>query len=176
MKIFLIGFMYCGKTTVGKKISKLLGYPLIDTDKYIEEKLGKSVEDIFKDKGEEFFRQQETLCLYDIKKEEDIVVSTGGGLPCYNDNISLIKSMGKSLYLEMTPSQILSRAEKSHKSRPLMQSMNKEEKLLYIEKTLKEREQYYNQADIRINAFSLTNFELEITIEELLRTNRNVSY
>lgn len=167
MRIFLIGFMYCGKTTIGKKLSKLLGYEFIDTDSYIENKLNKSVTEIFAQEGECFFREQESLCLQELSQRENVVISTGGGLPCFNNNMDKIKEIGKSIYLKLTSTQILSRAEKSKRPRPLLANKNSEEKLQYITSTLQEREKFYLQADVCISALSLTNFELEMTIEEL---------
>lgn len=167
MRIFLIGFMYCGKTTIGKKLSKLLGYEFIDTDSYIENKLNKSATEIFAQEGETFFREQESLCLQELSQRENVVISTGGGLPCFNSNMDKIKEIGKSIYLKLTPTQILSRAEKSKRPRPLLANKNSEEKLQYITSTLQEREKFYLQADVCISALSLTNFELEMTIEEL---------
>ncbi|MCF0210347.1 MAG: shikimate kinase [Bacteroidales bacterium] len=167
MRLFLIGYMYCGKSTIGKKLARMLNYEFLDTDNLVEDLVGKTVEEIFKDKGETFFREKESEVLEALKKKDNIVVATGGGLPCKNNNISTIKQLGKSIYLILTPSQILSRAIKSKRVRPLLADKNDEEKLNYISDTLKERESFYKQADISISALSLTNFELEITLKEL---------
>lgn len=161
--------MYCGKTTVGKKLAKLLDYEFIDTDSYIENKLNKSVSEIFSQEGETFFREQEKLCLQELAERENIVISTGGGLPCFFDNMDKIKEIGKSIYLQLSPTQILSRAENSKRPRPLLANKNSEERLQYITSTLQEREKFYLQADVCISALSLTNFELEMTIEELMK-------
>ncbi len=169
MKIVLIGYMYSGKTSVGKRISNMLGFEFKDTDTIIEKSCGKSVNDIFNMEGEEFFRQKERETLLDLLEEDNIVISTGGGLPCYKDNMQLIKENCKSIYLQLSPAQILSRAMVSKRKRPLLENLSAEEKLRYIETSLMEREPYYRQADVYIGALSISRFELEITLEHLVR-------
>lgn len=167
MKIALVGYMYCGKTTVGKRIANILNLKFKDTDTIIETICGESINDIFKTKGEEFFRQKEREVLIQLLQEDDIVIATGGGLPCYKDNMQLIKNSCKSIYLKLTPPQILSRALVSKKKRPLLENIPVENRQQFIEKSLQEREIFYQQADVFIGALSISRFELEMTLEYL---------
>ncbi|MBR1770198.1 MAG: shikimate kinase [Bacteroidales bacterium] len=167
MKIVLIGYMFSGKTTVGKRIAKMLDFPFIDTDFEIEKRCRLSVEDIFKLKGEEFFRQEEHSLFSELMQRDNIVISAGGGLPVCKDNMQLIKQNCKSIYLNLTPSQILSRAKNSKKIRPLIHSLPEEERLKFITKSLQEREKFYRQADITIGGLNVSDFILEMTLKEL---------
>lgn len=167
MKIALVGYMYCGKTTIGKRIANILNLEFKDTDTIIESICKESVSDIFKNKGEEFFRQKEREVLVQLLQEDNIVIATGGGLPCYKDNMQLIKDNCKSIYLKLSPSQILSRALVGKKKRPLIEKIPLEKRLEFIEKSLQEREIYYQQADVFIGALSISKFELEMTLEYL---------
>jgi shikimate kinase len=90
MRIFLIGFMGCGKSTIGKKLAKTLSCKFIDLDKYIERKTGESIQQIFKEKGEKYFRVLETESLMEICESDNLVIATGGGTPCFFDNMQRI--------------------------------------------------------------------------------------
>lgn len=103
MKIVLVGYMYCGKTTVGKRIANMLNFEFKDTDTLVENICGENISSIFETKGEEFFRQKEREVLVQLLQEDNIVIATGGGLPCYEDNMKLIKNNCKSIYLKLTP-------------------------------------------------------------------------
>ncbi len=159
--------MYVGKTTLGKRLSNILNLPLKDSDSIVEEICGCSIEEIFSQKGEVFFREREREVLISLLKQDNIIISTGGGLPCYKDNMLLIKQYCKSIYLKMNAEQILSRTESSKKRRPLLEKVLPEERLNYIEKSLKERDFFYKQADLHIEAFSVNNLDLQILIDYL---------
>lgn len=143
-KIVLIGFMGSGKTTVGKALAKKLnGFELIDSDSEIEKNAGKSINDIFKDEGEKAFRDMESDYLNNLKISDcKIILSTGGGMPCHNDNDKLIKNIGLSVYLKTSPEAIYERV-KDDTSRPLLKTKDKIGKISML---LSEREEFYENA------------------------------
>ncbi len=155
MRVFIVGYMLSGKSTIGKRLAKLLNYTFIDTDKEIENQYKLSVNDIFKKYGEEVFRVLEKKILENIGEKDNIVVSTGGGLVCFNDNMQWVKANGVSIYLKLSPAAILSRHKISKRVRPLLRDKTDEEALEYITKTLEEREKYYTQADYCFDALNL---------------------
>lgn len=154
MRIFIIGYMLSGKSTIGKKIANKLSYDFIDTDKLIENTYHYTVNDIFEKFSEDVFRQMEKKMLENIINKDNIVIATGGGLPCFNDNMDTIKQNGKSIYLKMTSKEIISRLINSKHPRPLLKSLSDTEKEEFIEKNIKEREVFYNKADIIIDGIS----------------------
>ena len=99
MRIFLTGYMGCGKSTIGRKVAALMGINFIDLDKFIEERNFKSVPDIFAQEGELAFREKERQALLEVSQFEDIVVGTGGGAPCFFDNMKLMNDAGITIYL-----------------------------------------------------------------------------
>lgn len=142
-KIILIGFMGSGKSSVGKELSKRLGIKLLDSDDCIEKQKQKSINDIFRDEGEESFRDIESEFLKEMAlSKEGFILSTGGGMPCFNDNAKMIKETGVSVYLMASPDSILERL-KNDTSRPLLKEGNKLEK---IKSLLSGREDYYKKA------------------------------
>lgn len=156
-KIFLMGFMGCGKSTHGKKLAKLLNRPFIDLDHYIEKKEELSIDGIFKTKGEDYFRQKETEYLNQvINRYPTSVISLGGGTPCFNNNITLILKSGLSVYIEMPAESLHFRLSQSLTARPLIQNKSAEEALEFVKTLLKKRESFYLQAPITVNGHNLT--------------------
>jgi shikimate kinase len=149
--------MGCGKSKVRRKLAPALGYKLVDTDKIIEEGVGKSVADIFAEKGEGWFRAQERAVLESFANcPENVIVSTGGGMPCKNDNMSLMKQIGITVYLKRTPHNIVSRiSEHGRWKRPAIRGMNDEQLLEYINRNLPERELFYSQASLVVECTPL---------------------
>ncbi|HHT04165.1 MAG TPA: shikimate kinase [Bacteroidales bacterium] len=150
MRIYIIGFMYSGKSTVGKKLANLMNLKHIDTDKVFETKYNITISSFFEKYGENLFRELEHKILLETIKEDNCIISTGGGLPCFHNNIEIIKENGISIYLNMSPISIIHRINNSKKKRPLLQNKSPEELQEYIEKLLKEREILYNQANLKI--------------------------
>lgn len=146
--VILIGFMGCGKSTVGYRLSYKLKKCLIDTDHLIEHKAGMTISEMFAQKGEGYFRQKETECLHSLKNElGSRIVSLGGGTPIREENREIIKQLGKVVYLKASPDTIYSRV-KHDTRRPLLQCENPKER---IETLLKERNPIYESvADIII--------------------------
>lgn len=146
MIIFLIGFMGSGKSTIGVKLAKKLEFSFIDTDNLIESEEGIEVSEIFETKGEEYFRERETEIISKLSMKKNLVVSLGGGSPCYNNNINSINISGTSFFLDVSVSNLIKRLENGVDQRPLLSSLNKDEIVNYIKTKLKERIPFYKQA------------------------------
>lgn len=160
MKIFLVGFMGCGKSTKAKQLASRLNCPVIDIDAVIVEREGKTIAEYFEIQGESGFRnlERETLRTYDYP--ETCVVATGGGLPCFFDNMEWMNENGATVYLQMEPAQLVSRLHNRQK-RPLIKDMDDEQLLAFINTKLAERNPFYNKAKLIINSFDLDAETLE---------------
>ena len=129
MNVILIGFMGCGKSTVGIKLSYRLRRSLLDTDKIIEKEENRTISDIFVTDGEGYFRDLETQCLKKlIQTEKNQIISVGGGLPIRKENHTLLKELGTVVYLRAKPETIYERL-KHDTTRPLLQGENPQEKI-----------------------------------------------
>lgn len=155
MRIFLIGFMGSGKTTSGKRLAKKLNYSFIDTDSLFEEKSGISISDFFIEKGEMAFRQAEHALLDDLVKLDNVVVATGGGLPCFFNNMDIINANGVSIYLRLSPLSLASRLANSKEDRPLIKNLSGDDLLSFITEMLEKREPYYLKAKCVIKGESV---------------------
>ena len=150
-RIFLIGYMGSGKTTVGQLLATKLGYSFIDIDRYIEEKLFKSIHQIFVDLGEQKFRLLEQQSLHEIADFDQVIISTGGGTPCFFDNMKFINDNGISIYLKLSPEALAERLEESHNNkRPLLKGKKGEELRMFIREGLTIREPFYSQATFSV--------------------------
>ena len=164
MKIFIVGYMYSGKTTVGKQLAKKLKYDFLDTDLMFENQYQTSISDYFSEHGEAAFRTAEHAILNDLGTyPNNVIISTGGGFPCFNNNMALMKEMGVVIYLEASVGAIYNRYSKSNVHRPLLANLSKEEAIAKIERYLAEREGCYKQANISLSAESV-NFEALLQI------------
>lgn len=165
--LFLCGFMGSGKTTQGKIIADYMGLNFIDLDEYISHKYQKTISDLFKESGETEFRHIETIALQEcIKHYSNAVISTGGGTPCFNDNIELMKSGGIVIYLKLSALDLFHRLINAKTKRPLISDKTDEELFLYIENLLKIRESFYNQADIIADG---NNIDATLLKQEILK-------
>jgi shikimate kinase len=153
--IYLIGFMGSGKTTAGKKLASLLKWSFTDLDKEIEKYTGLTIPDIFSGKGEAFFRTVESEMLKNLSLQKEIVISTGGGTPCFSANMDHMLKTGITVYLRMTPSQLAGRLLHAKGERPLIANKTGEELLDFIGKKLAERKDYYEKAEIIVNGRNL---------------------
>lgn len=154
--VFMCGFMGCGKTTQGKKLAKELGYYFIDLDDYISNKYDQSITELFKEKGEAEFRKIETEALGEcIKDNLKALIAVGGGTPCFNNNMELMVSNGKVIYLKMNAEALYNRLFNAKEDRPLIRDKANEEMFLYIENLLKTREVFYDQAQIIISGVTV---------------------
>lgn len=158
--IFLIGYMGSGKSTVGKKLASKLKYNFIDVDATIEDLTSKTVAEIFKDEGEGAFRQLEHSILLSLSARTNTVIATGGGAPCFYDNIDLMNTHGITVYLKMHPKSLAERIIASKTERPLIQYVSNTDLPVFIAQHLKEREGFYNKAHLKIQGESLKIDEL----------------
>lgn len=147
MKIFLIGFMGCGKTTIANMLSYELKFPVIDLDITIEESQKMSIAKIFSRKGEEQFRKIESRELRKINDHEAIV-ACGGGTPCYHDNMDWINENGLSVYLKVKEQKLFERLSRVKNTRPMIAGMSDKQLKEFIRNKMKERETFYMQAKI----------------------------
>jgi shikimate kinase len=164
MKYFLVGFMGCGKTTWGRKLAAKLGYEFIDLDHALEAKAGMSIAEYFSSFGEDAFRQLESDVLKQTEYPENVVVSTGGGLPCFFDHMSWMNNNGQTLYIKLSPKTLADRLENSKTVRPVLQGKKGEELVEFITGKLAEREGYYLQASHIIDGIDLSVEKLEVVI------------
>lgn len=139
--------MGCGKTTLGKKLAKKLQFNFIDIDSEIEKKENRTISEIFASDGEDEFRKIETELLVKCSFE-NTVVSTGGGLPCFNDNLRFMNERGVSIFLQRPAKELFHRLKNSKTTRPLLHNLQDDEMLEYIERMLVERNKFYQQAMI----------------------------
>lgn len=150
MRIYLIGYMGCGKSTLGRRLSKHLGLQFVDMDHYIEERNCKTIPQIFEEEGEAEFRKKERKALEELSEFTDIVIATGGGAPCFFDNIDLMNQSGKTIYLNIQPAILADRLLHSKTERPLIKGKSRDELVAFIDETLKKRNEFYLQAKYQI--------------------------
>jgi shikimate kinase len=151
--IFLIGMPSSGKSTLGRQLAKRLDYQFVDMDDLIVNQELSSVFDIFKYKGEDYFRKVESKVLKGIKPNQKLLVATGGGVPCFFDNMDFIKANGISIFLNVQPEDLLKRIQKSEgNNRPLIDKKKSNEVLLEeLKERYENRLKFYEQADIQID-------------------------
>jgi len=174
MRIFLIGFMGCGKTTLAKKLSARLGYQLVDLDHEIEHKLGQSVASFFADHGEDAFRKIESEMLKTLNYSQNTIIATGGGTPCFFDNMDWMNANGHTIYIEMPAPALAHRLQGGKASRPLLKDLNQQEIQKYIEQKLLEREEHYLKAQSIVNGINLSADDLRALILSSPKGNSKV--
>lgn len=141
--------MGSGKSTLGKKLANKLNLQFIDLDKVIEEKEQQTINQIFEEKGEEYFRSVEKNVLEElVEKKSSFVMALGGGTPCFNNNMEFINANGCSIYLKYNSGILFSRLINAKYQRPLLIGKSEEELKLYIEEKLAEREVFYKEAKV----------------------------
>lgn len=155
MKIFLTGFMGSGKTTMGRKLATYLKYKFVDLDKFLEDKAGMSINDFFQLHGETAFREFEKEILQNSSFSENTVIATGGGAPCYFDNMDWMNRNGVTVYLMVPPKGLVDRL-KHATDRPLIKGLSEQDLLKFITEKLKEREPFYKKARYIVNGLNLT--------------------
>lgn len=173
MRLYLIGYMATGKSTIGRKVAKRTELPFFDTDKMVEEAEGAEVADIITYAGEEYFREAERRALEATAAEESAIISTGGGLPVWGDNQAWIAEHGISVYLKRTPEQILSRlSPHGRQKRPKLRGRSDEELLQFMYEHLAEREPLYMKADVVMDGSEMSDWEIADRLCELIRKDR----
>ncbi len=150
MRIYLIGYMGCGKSTLGKRLAKHLDLQFVDMDHYIEMRNHKTVPQIFAEEGEAEFRKKERKALEELSEFSNIVIATGGGAPCFFDNIDLMNNTGTTIYMNIDPAILADRLIHSKTERPLIKGKSKEELIVFIDEMLAKRRSFYSQAKYEI--------------------------
>ena len=168
MKIILVGYMAVGKTTIARLLSKKIDFRIVDLDKLIENKVGLSINKIFEQKGEIYFRKIEHETFKKIVvNNESLIISTGGGTPCYaNNNLFLNVENVISIYLKASIDVILERLQSEKKERPLVANKSDKELQEYVAKHLFERSYFYSQAKFTI---FVDNKRPEIIVDEIIK-------
>lgn len=150
-RIYLVGYMGSGKTTVGQLLAKHYGFTFIDLDSYIENRFLKKINEIFAEHGENKFREIEHKLLCEVSAMENVVVSTGGGAACFYNNMELMNESGVCVYLKLTPEKLAQRLYKARSMRPLIKDKTAEELPGFVTEMLTKREPYYKQASIVVD-------------------------
>ena len=166
--IFIIGFMGVGKSTIGKKLALQMNVNFFDVDNEIELSEKTTITEIFKKRGEEYFRKIESKIIKRI--EPNSIVACGGGLPCYNNNIKYINDNGVSIYLFADENNILKRIKKNITNRPLINDMKKKDLKSYIKLKVRERSEIYKKANFTINTNNKSETEILTQIHSLLNS------
>lgn len=151
-----------GKTTVGRLVADNIGFKFIDLDILIEQNEGLKISEIFAKFGEEYFRKLETKTLKNIVEEKPFVLSTGGGTVQKDENLKILKEMGKIFYLEISPDELFDRI-KGDKNRPLLQNKDPKKTLTDL---YNQRKANYEKADFKINAINMPNKTADEIIKE----------
>jgi len=159
-RIFLIGYMGSGKTTVGKKLANRLNYDFIDLDECIEKEYQKTITQIFNEEGENAFREKEYNALKKMLTVSKTIISCGGGTPCFYNSMDLMNESGITIYLKMSSETLISRLRNAKQERPLLNDKKIEDLKSLIQQQLEKREYFYKQATYTIKAKDLNMDEL----------------
>ena len=145
-RVILIGYMGAGKTTIGKALAQELGVTFYDLDWYISNRMRKTIAQIFEERGEDGFRQIERNMLHEVAEFEDVVISCGGGTPCFFDNIDYMNQQAPVVYLKADPEVLCKHLAMSKNDRPLLRGKSQEELITFIREQLEKREPFYTKA------------------------------
>ena len=167
-RIIILGYMGAGKTTVGKALSKEINIPFYDLDWYIESRMRKTVKQIFDEKGEEGFRKIEHTMLHEVAEFENVIISCGGGTPCFFNNMDYMNQQGETIYLKATPEVLYGHLKMGKTVRPLLLNKTPEEVKVFIKEQLKVREPYYAKAKYTLDVNLMDNYEkIKISVQKL---------
>lgn len=169
IRIFLTGYMGAGKTTLGKALARELHIPFIDLDWYIEERFHKTVRELFSERGEDGFRKLEKNMLHEVGEFENVVVSTGGGAPCFFDNMEYMNRVGNTVFLDVDPEVLFRRLRVAKQQRPILKDKKDDELLEFIVNALEKRTPFYRQAHYIYRADRLEDCnQIETSVQQLL--------
>lgn len=172
--IFVIGYMASGKTTFGRALARRLGRDFIDLDFYISQRYRMPVPRIFAEKGEEEFRRMEGSMLREAGEFENVVISCGGGTPCFGDNIGYMNSRGLTLRLHAGVERTVERLLRARGRRPVTDAVAPADLPAFVKGHLAEREPFYSQARMTINGDNLENIrEIDATVDDFLEKYTN---
>ena len=150
--LFLVGYMAAGKTTLGRRAAQLLNVEFIDLDAYIEYRYRKRVSDLFAERGEEGFRDIERRMLHEVAEFDNVLVATGGGTPCFFDNMEFMNGAGQTVYLKVSVDELAKRLEFCKSTRPVLKGRSGDELKAFIAESLEKREPFYSKAAIVFDA------------------------
>ena len=168
-RIILIGYMGAGKTTIGKALARHLGLPFYDLDWYIETRRHKTIPQIFSEVGEDGFRKIEHNMLHEVAEFEDVVISCGGGTPCFFDNIDYMNQQAQVVYLKATPQVLYEHLAMSKHERPLLKGKSSDELIDFITTQLATREPFYSKARYHFDVSVMDNLDkVNTTVMQLL--------
>ena len=167
--IILLGYMCAGKTTVGRQLAREMGYFFYDLDWYIEERFRKKVPEIFAESGEEKFRDLERRMLHEVAEFQDVVVSLGGGTPCFYDNMEYMNTVARTVYMKASPETLLNHIAISKGRRPLLDGKTPEELETFVRQQLNEREPFYSKAKYIVDINILDSYERISEIVEKIK-------
>jgi shikimate kinase len=148
MRIYLVGYMGAGKSTTSKRLANKLGWEAYDTDRLFEERFKISINDFFHKYDANLYRKLETQILHDTLKYDNAVIATGGGTPCFNNNMEWMNQHGFTVFLKVSPQSAISRLSQSKVKRPILIDKTQEELAEFIMKNYAERLPYYEQAQL----------------------------
>ncbi len=164
MRIYLVGFMGCGKSSLGKRLARKLHYSFLDLDQEVEQNTGKTISEIFRQEGEDWFRRKEQELLHATTGMSRAVIATGGGTPYYFDNMDFMNAQGVTVYLKMSPVSLTYRLEHARKKRPLVSELKGEELFRFVRDKLESREPFYSRAHCIIKGESAKPFQIEALV------------
>ena len=168
IRIFLIGYMGAGKTTLGKAFAREMGLTFVDLDWYIEERFHKSIRQLFTERGEDGFRELEKRMLHEAAEFEDVVISTGGGTPCFLDNMEYMNTMGDTIFLDVDIKVLFRRLKVAKQQRPLLVQKTDEELMAFITENLQKRLPFYIKAKHVFNGEKLEDrHQIKESVERL---------
>lgn len=167
-RIFLIGYMGAGKTTLGKAFARATGLSFVDLDWYIEERMHQSVRELFTERGEAGFRELERKMLHEAGEFENVVVSAGGGTPCFFDNLDYMNRAGETVFLDASIEVLFRRLKVAKRQRPLLAEKTDDELRRFIIEALAQRRPFYEQAKHRFVADELEDrHQIQASVERL---------
>lgn len=169
MNIYLIGYMGSGKTTLGMRLARLLDMQFIDMDKYLEHRQQRSIPDIFREEGENAFRIIERQTLHELAARSNQVVATGGGSPCFFDNMDTMNASGTAIYIKVSAAELARRLAHSREERPLVKGKSGEELRALIVEMLNKRTPFYSKAKLTVEGDRLTAEDILAAIQHALR-------
>ena len=168
IRIIIVGYMGAGKTTVGKALSKELGIPFYDLDWYIESRRRKTVSQLFAELGEEGFRKIERNMLHEVAEFENVIISCGGGTPCFFDNMDYMNQQGQVVYLHCSSEVLHKHLLMGKTERPLLKGKSPDELIAFIKEQLIAREPYYTKARYQLDVSLMDNYDkIKTTVDKL---------
>lgn len=169
MLIFLVGMPGCGKSTLARSLAKSLNLTRIDLDEEIVKSEGRTIESIFETDGEDAFRIIEKEIVTKYTKVQNSIISTGGGAPCFYDNMDRMNQAGITIYLDVPAEELAKRISGQDPNRPMVKGKTKEELSLFLDQKIKERDPFYNKAQLRVSGKNIKAEEILNKIKNLLK-------